>query len=119
MKIGKDTCSLVNFALANPNFVQPKVGMDVTQLMWSDRAAWRVVEVDKDGKGATLQRYAAKAVGHWLDQNYEFENEQGEPRLRDDYTMHVRYRYKAWKEDNGSTVHLRFGHREEYRDPSF
>ena len=51
MKFGKDTGSLVNWALANPDYVKPEVGMDVTEFFWSARRAWRVVEVDEDGKG--------------------------------------------------------------------
>ena len=41
MKLMKDTCSFTNACMANPRYTEPKVGMDVTELMWSDRAAYR------------------------------------------------------------------------------
>ena len=31
MKLGKDTGSLVNWMLTNPDYVKPEVGMDVTE----------------------------------------------------------------------------------------
>jgi hypothetical protein len=117
MKIGKETGSLVNWMIANPNYVEPKVGMDVTECHWSDRSAWRIVEVDEDKKGFKLQRYAPKAIGNYFEQNYQYEDENGQPLLCDRF-MKVRYKYKNWKCGN-STVHLSFGYRNEYEDPSF
>ena len=118
MRLGKDTGSLVNFMLANPNFVKLEVGMDVTECHWTDRSARRVVEVDTDGKGCTLQRYAPKAIGNYYEQRYQYEDAAGKPMLREGHTMHIRYKYKRWK-CGGSTVNLRFNCRCEYEDPSF
>jgi hypothetical protein len=120
MKLGKDTASLVNFMLANPDFVKPEVGMDVTRCHWTDRDAWRVVEVDPDGKGCTLQRYAPKAIGNYYEQRYQYEDENGQPLLCNRF-MSVRYKYKRWKCQGGKgvTVNLRFNCRCEYEDPSF
>jgi hypothetical protein len=118
MKLGKDTGSLVNFMLANPNFVKPEVGMDVTECHWTDRSAWRVVAVDDDAKGCTLQRYAPKAIGNYYEQRYQYEDETGKPMLKEGHTMHIRYKYKRWK-CGGSTINLRFNCRCEYEDPSF
>jgi hypothetical protein len=117
MRLGKDTGSLVNFMLANSNFIKPEVGMDVTECHWTDRDAWRVVEVDTDGKGCTLQKYAAKIVGSYYEQNYIYEDENGNPLLANLF-MHVRYKYKGWRY-GGSKVNLRFGCRSQYEDPSF
>jgi hypothetical protein len=117
MKLLKETASIVNATLANANFVKPEVGMDVTECHWTDRSAWRVVEVDKDGKGCKLQRYAPKIVGSYYEQNYKYEDENGKPLLRNQF-MHVRYKYNRWK-DGSATVNLRFGYRSEYEDPSF
>jgi hypothetical protein len=120
MKLGKDTASLVNFMLANPKFVKPEVGMDVTECHWTDRSAWRVVAVDKDGKGCKLQRYAPKLIGDYYEQNYIYEDENGKPLLCNRF-MSVRYKYKRWKcqAGKGETVKLSFGYRNEYEDPSF
>ena len=117
MKLGKDTGSLVNWMLTNPNYVKPEVGMDVTECHWTDRDAWRVVEVDKDGKGCKLQKYAPKIVGNYYEQNYIYEDENGNPLLSDHF-MHVRYKYKGWRNRNYK-VNLRFGYRSQYEDPSF
>ena len=125
----KDTASFTNFMLANPKFVKPEIGMDVTELMWTDRCAWRVTEVDKDGKGCTLTRYKAKFVGDgYGDERYEFEDENGNPLLDNGWTMKIRYKYKSWRAmkgyigyegNKGVKINLAFNCRDEYRDPSF
>ena len=117
MKLGKDTGSLVNWMLANPNYVKPEVGMDVTEFHWTDRSAWRIVEVDEDGKGCKLQRYNPKAIGSYYEQNYKYEDENGKPLLSNQF-MKIRYKYKSWRAGR-EKVNLRFGYRNEYEDPSF
>jgi hypothetical protein len=117
MKIGKETGSLMNALLANPNYVEPKVGMDVTKCFWTDREAWRIVAVDPDKKGCKLQRYKPKMIGNFYEQRYEYEDENGNPLLCDQF-MTIRYKYRAWR-DGSSKIHLRFGCRDEYYDPSF
>ncbi len=120
MKLMKETASLVNFMLANPEFVKPEVGMDVTELMWTDRRAWRVTAVDNDGKGATLTKYKAKYIGKgYGDETYQYDDENGNPLLSDGQTIHIRYKYKSWRIDGKYKINLAFGYREEYRDPSF
>ena len=118
MKIGKETGSIVNWMLANPKYVKPAIGMDVTEFHWSDRSAWHVIAVDEDLKGCTLQRYAPKAIGNYFEQNYQYDDENGVPMLQKGHTMHIRYKYKNWKHGS-STVNLRFNYRNEYEDPSF
>lgn len=117
MKIGRETGSLVNAVYANNDLIEVVPGMDVTICYWTDREAWRVVEVDRDGKGCKLQRYAPKLVGNFYEQNYNYEDENGNPMLTNQY-MNIRYRYRKWR-CGGSVVHLRFGWRNEYYDPSF
>lgn len=117
MKIGHETGSLVNALLASNNLPKIEVGMDVTECHWTDRSAWRVVEVDEDCKGCKLQRYAPKAIGDFYRQEYQYEDESGNPLLTDQF-MTVRYKYRRWR-DGKHVVHLRFGYREEYYDPSF
>lgn len=121
MKLGTETGSLVNHLLANENYVKPEVGMDVTEFHWSDRTAWRIVEVDKDLKGCTLQRYEAKLIvdetHNYYTQDYKYEDENGNP-LLGEVKMHIRYKYKNWK-DGSITKNLRFGYRSQYEDPSF
>ena len=99
MKLMKDTCSLTNALLANPRYTEPKVGMDVTHLMWSDRCAYRIIEVSKDGRSFVMQRYNAKWIGKgYGDETYQYEDENGNPLLRDGYTKTIKFRYGKWYE---------------------
>ncbi len=119
MKLMKDTASLVNWMIANPNYVKPEVGMDVTECHWTDRTAWRIIQVDEDGKGFTMQRYDARNHGGIGAQDWDYENEDGTPRLMD-ITTRVRYKYKKWKhEDSNTDIHLAFNCRDQYHDWSF
>lgn len=120
MKLMKDTASLVNWALENPNYHKPEVGEDVTELLWTDRCAWRVTAVDPDGKGATLTRYNAKFIGQgYGDEKYQYEDENGMPLLSQTQKIHIRYKYKNWRIDGRHKIHLAWGRRDEYQDPSF
>ena len=118
MKLGKDTGSLINYLIANPNYVEPKVGMDVTECHWTDRTAYRIVNVDKDLKGFTMQKYDVRNDGDVFDQTWNYDNEDGTPRLAD-MTMHIRFKYNKWRTEGGSVMHLAFNTRDEYYDPSF
>jgi hypothetical protein len=118
MKIHKETASLVNALIANNGHHVPTVGEDVTQCFWTDREAWRVIAVDPDGKGATLARYTPKAVGSYYAQEYIYDDENGNPMLNYKHTIHIRYKYKAWR-CGGVKVHLAWNTRREYEDPTF
>ena len=121
MKLGKETASIVNWLMVNPNFHTPVLGEDVTVCMWTDREAWRVTGVDPDGKGATLTQYEPKYIGKaYGDESYEYVDAEGKP-LLGSQTMHIRYRYKAWRAENGRgyKVALAWGVRDKFRDPSF
>lgn len=119
MKLMKETASLTNWLMANPDYHRPEVGEDVTELMWTDRRAWRVTAVDKDGKGATLTRYAAKNIGKgYGDETYQYDDENGNP-LLSNQTIHIRYKYKSWRIDGKHKINLAWGIRDQYRDPSF
>lgn len=117
MKLGKDTGSLTNWLMANPNYKEPKVGMGVTELMWTDRHAWMITEVDKDKKGFIMTRMNPKAVGSYYEQRYEYNDKNGNPYLSST-TMHVRFKYKGWRSESGK-MNLALGYAEEYEDPSF
>lgn len=118
MKIGYETGSLVNALISSKGYVCPKVGMDVTECHWSDRSAWKIIEVDEDLKGFLMVRYKPVLVGDYYSQNYRYEDEQGKPLLNYGHKIHVRYRYKSWR-NGGIKLHLSFGRRDEYEDPSF
>lgn len=118
MKIGYETGSLVNALIASKDYVCPEVGMDVTECHWSDRRAWKIIEVDEDLKGFVMVRYKPVLVGDYYSQTYRYEDANGKPLLYYGHKIHVRYRYKSWRH-GGAKLHLSFGRREEYEDPSF
>ena len=123
MKLGTETGSLVNHVLSEANLT-PIVGAGATVLRWSDRKAYEVVEVSKDGKKCVIQRYNAKCTrSNGEDQDWDL-TELTEQK------MDLAYRYKAWHvvteyTENGklkkdySKINIRFGYKEEYYDPCF
>ena len=127
MKLMKDTCSLTNALLANPRYTEPKVGMDVTQLMWSDRAAYRIISVSKDKRSFVMRRYNSKWIGKgYGDETYRYEDENGNPLLSDGDDTTVKFRYGRWyalntwyEKPQYEKINLAFNCREDYRDPSF
>lgn len=127
MKLMKDTASLVNFMMANPNFHKPELNEDVTELMWTDRIAYRVTAVDKDCRGCTITRYNPKFIGSsYGDERYQYDDENGNPLLSNS-SYHIRYRRGKWVvigsycgfKTKGFPIHLAWGIRDEYCDPSF
>ena len=119
MKLGTETANVMNWLMANPNYRKPAVGEDVTECMWTDRRAWRVIAVDADGKGATLAGYAPKYIGKsYGDESYEYDDADGNP-LLGKQRMLIRYKYKSWRTDGGRKVDFAWGRRDQYRDPSF
>jgi hypothetical protein len=94
-------------------FVKPEVGMDVTDRYYDE--AYRVVDVDRDGKGCTLQKYdkiltdKALANGDYYSMDYEYEDENGNPNLSKQ-VMHIRYKNGTWK-SRTRDLDLAFGER--------
>lgn len=103
-----------------------QVGMDFTTYSGSDSYAWRITEVDPNGKGFTAVSYSPKNMAVWPDQKWSFEDENGKPRLSNQ-TIHCKFGYNHWTKDGDSrylgTVKERiypdFGIRSYYQDPSF
>ena len=74
--------SLINWAMSN-NQSLPVVGKGATECMWSDRHAYEVLEVSKDGKTVIIDQYNPKRVdnlGMSDCQAYEYKELQGNPR---------------------------------------
>lgn len=114
------------FLKKHPNFIIPKIGMDFSIGVGSDCYAWRIIEVDQNGKGFTAAQYRPVNKVTWPDQDWSFEDENGKPRLSNQ-TMHCKFSYGHWTMDQHSfyigTVKQRiyptFGCRRYYQDPSF
>ena len=77
----KNSGSLYNWLMANNESI-PVVGKGATVCLWSDRHAYEVIEVSKDGKTVIVDRYDAKRIddmGMSDCQEYEYKNTVGNP----------------------------------------
>ncbi len=118
--------ALAAFMKKHPNFIVPQVGMDFSVGVGSDCYAWRITEVDQNGKGFTATKYSPKNTAVWPAQEWSFEDENGNPRLSN-ITMHCKFGYGHWTMDKHSVyigtvkerIHPAFGTRHYYQDPSF
>ena len=103
-----------------------KVGMDFTLSAGSDCYTWRIIEVDKNGKGFTAAQYSPRNKATWPAQDWVFEDENGQPLLNSNI-MHAKYGYGRWVMDKHSfyigevkeRIYPGFGKRYYYQDPSF
>ena len=102
--------SLFNYMMSH-NETVPKVGEGATELLYSDRHAYEVLEVDEKKKRVLLQRYAPKRIdglGMSDSQAYEYKELQGEP-------FYIFYKWGSWKTKHRS-VHFTKEACEKYGD---
>ena len=123
MRLNTETGSLMNHMMSNSS-KQPKVGEGATVLGRTDRKAYEVISVSKDGKEVVLQRYSPRRIddrGMTDAQDYIYDT------LIESY-LTLRLRYGKWyvkhESNNGEKptydkVHVIFGERTEYYDYSF
>lgn len=117
------TGSLVNHLMSTPSPVVPAVGMGVTELCWTDRHAYTIVEV-VNAKTIIVQRDKvtrtdSNGMSECQDYSYEQDPEGGKTTI----TLRITKRYPQgrWvrKGDSvkGNAWHI--GSRREYHDYSF
>jgi hypothetical protein len=112
MKLGTETGSLVNHAMASSPEVEPQVGMGATMLMWTDRNAGTVVRVTP--KTVYVQRdRATRTDSNGMSEHQEYAYE---PDPAGAITVFRRTK-RGWRSSSGE--YLRIGRRETYRDFSF
>lgn len=115
MRLGTDTGSLTNYLMSAETDLAPEVGMGVTELCWSDRHPYTIIDISPTGKTITIQRDTAIRIdknGMGDSQTYKYE--------RDNNGII----YKARKDKSGRWKILRgnrinIGKREKYYDYSF
>lgn len=116
MKLGKDTGSLTNYMMGIGGDKIPEIGMGVTELCWSDRYPYTIIDITKSGKTITIQRDKAIRIdnnGMSEDQEYVYE--------RDPNGIIYKARknkYGRWQ-TIGDKTRLKIGEREKYYDFSF
>jgi len=92
MKLGKQTGSFFNWMMSKNKSV-PVVGAGATILLWSDRHAYEVIEVNEREKSCVIQRYAPTRLdnlGMSDSQDYEYK-ELTEQKVK------LYYRWGGWK----------------------
>ena len=123
MKLGTETGSLMNHLQSSSKDNFPNVETGATQLHWTDRIAYFVNSVSKDGKSCTIER--AKAVridnnGMSDGQEYRYEREENA------VVYNLRFRYGSWYIDHGkdapygrySKINIKFGYMQSHHDYS-
>ena len=91
MRLNTETGSLMNHMMSSSSR-QPKVGEGATVLGWTDRKAYEVISVSKDGKEVVLQRYSPRRAddrGMTDAQEYIYDT------LIESY-LTLRFRYGRW-----------------------
>lgn len=115
MKLGKETGSIFNWAMSN-NTTIPETGKDGTELCWTDRRSFRVIDVSKDGKSGIAAFYVdcydtLEPLGTELEkQTFRFKFRYGKWRKEVEDCM-GRKSYVAWN--------VIFGVRNGYYDMEF
>jgi hypothetical protein len=141
----KETTSLVNLIYGNNQGI-PVVGEGATELLWSDRLAYDVIEVSEDKKTAWIKRCSSDIIYKVVYRNRawrkEFETADFLPEWTAKFPVNTRYcemltedERKAVYQDHiwpcnvvegityrkiiYSKINIIFGVKEEYQDPTF
>ena len=59
-KLGRETGSFQNWMMSHNNTI-PEIGKGATELHWTDRTPYEVLDVSNGGKSALIRRYNVKA----------------------------------------------------------
>lgn len=133
MKLGTQTGSITNHLLSRATIGQPVpvIGMGATMLLWSDRSACTITNV-QEVRGKTIVTvqtdFATVVAGSTHDGSAEYSyarNPRGGEyhfRREDDgrwQQVIINIKTGRWGKVNGGGRGLRIGERDEYRDPTF
>lgn len=115
MKLGTDTGSLTNHLMSAERDLIPVIGIGATELCWSDRHPYTIIDISPTGKTITIQRDIAKRIdknGMSDTQEYSYERDT-------DGVIYKARKDKSgrWKILRGNRINI--GEREKYYDYSF
>lgn len=120
MILGKDTGNLMSWVRGTGG--TPKVGEGATEVMWTDRKAYTVVEVSEDGKRVVIQRDKAIKQFQGMTDSQHYTYEQDEAGIK----MELFFKWGHWRqyqpnhvEGKYPRVNMQFGIRDEFYDFSF
>lgn len=110
--------SLQNRVQENCRYPKPEIGMGATEMLWSDRNAYEVIEI-KDDRHITVRRLKCKLVSEYFTdcQEYEYEHDPNGITANLFLTKKGQWRERYHNRSLGNVFALGFA--EEYRDPSF
>jgi len=121
LKLGSGTGSLVNHLVSRSKGLEPVVGMGATELMWTDRHALTIVEVNEKKTMVVVQRDNVKRIdngGPYTEsQDYEFTPNPNATRVP--YTLRKNGAWVKLGESMKGGSRISIGRRSEYCDPSF
>lgn len=112
--------SLTNLMASNSKSAEPEVGMGATILMYSDRHAATIVEVNASKTRVGIQRDDAKRVddnGMSDSQHYEFTPDTSAP--VEYYTLRKNGKWVRVGQPQSSGAQIGVGYRSEYYDFTF
>lgn len=117
MKLGKETCSVQSWILSGCKNL-PIVGAGATELMWSDRKAYEVIDVSSDMKKVVIQRYHPKRI----DNNGVGDYQEYEYKELTNYKLELHFKWDAYRflaNKKWLKINIIFGLKQEYYDFSF
>ena len=81
--------NLINRLQEKAKGLEPKVGLDVTEYLYSDRNVYEIINVENN-KNFTMRRYDVKHNGPFGSQDWELISDEKNP------TYDMVYRYNKW-----------------------
>lgn len=99
----------------NYESAKPEIGMGVTQICWSDRHPYTIVEIVSPKEIVVQSDRSSRIDDRGMSdmQDYEYTPNPNAPRI----TLYNRYKDGHWRERAGGTIYM-LGRREEYYDYS-
>lgn len=120
MQLGKDTGNVMSWVVGTGG--KPVVGEGATEVCWTDRHAYTVIEVSEDGKRCVIQRDKAIKNFQGMTDSQDYTYERDENGVKRELV----FKWKAWRTDAGKgyetrypKINMQFGRRDEYYDFSF
>lgn len=108
--------SLQNRLMENARTPELKIGMGVTECLWSDRHAWEIIAI-KDDRHITIRRMGYKCLDYYAG-DYELFSDPNGRVINLFKTKNNGWRQRIGKNGLGDT-RFAVGHADEYRDPTF
>lgn len=119
LKLGTQTGSLINHVMSTAKVIEPKIGMGVTFLHWTDRSAGTIVEVVSDSRIIIQTDFAERTDKNGMSecQTYFFRRNLQAPRQ-----IFTKRKNGAWVREGSpmkSGQKILIGERSAYHDYSF